>query len=371
LRRIAQLRQRVHREQNLGFDQLLLEIDDDLRQFGAGPPNETYSDVVRHLHGLVDNLRAELKQLNADKDRLQQDYVALEETRRVAIAEADAAKQAARNELLAERAGFLRTMSARDDEISLSLDRANTLAERLEKELREKETVREELLAQINRQRHMLVQARTPHTPDALARQKPDGRIIRSSAATKTAWLNIGSKHGVEPQLTFSVQPTGFTGNPLAKPKAKIEVIKVSGPNLSEARIVESSLMNPVIEGDEIYNPAWDPGKVVHFALAGFLDMDGDGRDDRDKLKGMIIQAGGKIDAEVLPDGSIWGEVTVETNYFVRGQSPDTERLGLLQTRALTSMAQLERTALDYGAVVIDLSKFLDLMGYKPFNPLR
>ncbi len=360
------LRQRLSRIPGVEFAELLGAIDDDLRQFGTGAPNETYADVVRRLQSMIDIHRTELKQVMADKSVLEREFEASQQVKQQAVDQAKAATQEANKDLLTERSEFHRKMSAKDQEILSIMDHAKTLANKLETETREKEKIHEELLGEVNKLRRILVEVRAPFTPNALARQKPDGSVVRSSAATKTVWLNIGSKHGVEPQLTFSVQPSGFTGNPFAKPKAKVEVVAVSGPDLAEARIIESSLTDPIIAGDQVFNPAWNPGKVMRFALAGLMDIDDDGVDDRAKVRQMIRIAGARIDAEIMPDGAQQGEVSVETNYFVRGGRPDPEKAGPVQLKVLAAMAKMERTSLDYGAVVIDLDKFLDLMGYAP-----
>jgi hypothetical protein len=109
----------------------------------------------------------------------------------------------------------------------------------------------------------------------------------------------------------------------------------------------------------------------MRFALAGLFDLDGDGVDDRAKVRQIITQAHAKIDAEVLPDGTVQGDLTVETNYFVRGVQPDPDKAGVPGVRVLSEMAKMEQSALEYGAVVMELNKFLDLMGYTPANQLR
>ncbi|MBI3461617.1 MAG: hypothetical protein HY000_00945 [Planctomycetes bacterium] len=369
--RLGKVKQRVSRQPDVDFEQFMAGAEDDIRQFGGGTPNETYADVVRHQQALLGDTRTHVQQVTADYEDLQKRYLALEKIKQVAVDQATAAREESNQELSTERAENLRRLSAKDNDIMVYMDKALSLAHKLETEKRDKAKIREDLLTQINRLRTILMDARAPYTPDALARQKPDGKVVRASTATKTAWLNIGSKHGVQPQLTFSVQPPGFNGNPFTKPKAKLEVVKVMGPNMSEARIVEAALLDPVIEGDEIYNPAWDPGKVVRFALAGLMDIDGDGVDDRDKVRKIIEKAGARIDAEVLPDGTERGELTVETNYFVRGAHPDPDKGGLAEARVVAAMARMQRMALEYGAVVIDLSKFLDLMGYATPEQLR
>ena len=63
----------------------------------------------------------------------------------------------------------------------------------------------------------------------------------------------------------------------------------------------------------------WSPGSRIGIALVGKMDIDKDGRDDREYVKNMIVLNGGKIDAE---DGGerIKGEVTFNTRYVVVGE---------------------------------------------------
>jgi hypothetical protein len=361
---VRDLRARLGGDEAVSIESVLKAADDDLRQHGADLPRATYPEVVRRLALLLEQERTKLGAVTADKQQLQLEIEALEGIKRREMDISAEAANRARGELQQERADFLRSLDAKDREIASIMDRANTLANRLQQESRDKERIREDLLTEVGKLRRILEQARAPFTPAALARQKPDGRIVRASLATKTAWIGLGSKHGIQPQLTFSVQPAGFSGNPFSKPKAKLEVLRVEGPDLCEARIVESHISEPILAGDEVYNPAWDPGRVVTFAIAGLVDIDGDGRDDRKIVKQLITKSGGKVVAEVGSDGAITGAVTVETNYYLRGTAPDLDKAGLAAARMVEAMARMERTALDYGAVVIDVAKFLDLMGY-------
>ncbi len=360
--RLAAVRTRLGGVPGQDFDDMLAELDEEIARLGGGSPNDSYVAVARRLADLLKNSEDEFEHVLADKQELERNYEAQHGIKQAAIQEAATATQQARSELFAERAEFEKKMTSKDAEIAAIMDRASTLAARLETERRDKAKVREELLTQVNKLRKVLVEARAPYTPSALAHQKPDGKVVRSSAATRTAWVNIGSRDGVQPLLTFSVQPQGFSGNPYTKPKAKLEVVRVVAPDLSEARIVEQTLTNPVLDGDLLFNPAWSPGRVMRFALAGLLDLDEDGRDDRPLVRQLIERAGARIDAEVLADGTQRGEVNVETNYFIRGKAP--EPIGPAAQHTIHAMAEMERTALDYGAVVIELGKFLDLMGY-------
>ena len=78
-----------------------------------------------------------------------------------------------------------------------------------------------------------------------------------------------------------------------------IEVTHLLSPHLAEARIVEDDLSNPLMPGDQIFSPSWEPGRAEHFALAGFIDIDGDGNSDRQRVHDLIALNGGVIDEEV------------------------------------------------------------------------
>jgi hypothetical protein len=58
------------------------------------------------------------------------------------------------------------------------------------------------------------------------------------------------------------------------------------------------------------------------FALIGFLDIDRDGRDDRARIKKLILGAGGVIDYDLPPGGPASGKVGPMTTWYVEGNPP-------------------------------------------------
>ena len=113
---------------------------------------------------------------------------------------------------------------------------------------------------------------------------------------------------------------------------------------------------DPIVPGDKIYTPLWDPGRPEHFAIAGRVDLDGDLRDDRERLRNLIRIGGGVIDAELQPDGSTKGTMTVETRYLVLGPI-DGEKT----REGYNSMIQ---TAKQFGADTLMVDKLLDRIGW-------
>ena len=87
--------------------------------------------------------------------------------------------------------------------------------------------------------------------------------------------------------------------------KGSIEVTRVLEAHLSEARILTKTSITPMAKGDPIYSPLWSPGHGEAFSVIGIIDLDGDGKDDRDLFDESVQTAGGTIDNDVDPTGSL------------------------------------------------------------------
>jgi hypothetical protein len=183
----------------------------------------------------------------------------------------------------------------------------------------------------------------------------PDGEIRYVSPSGGTVWINLGAADNLRPQVTFSVFAQGVQGLGHGQRKGSIEVIKILGDHLAEARLTESNPRDPVLKGDVIYTPLWHRGRSERFAIAGFMDVNGDGIDDREIIKEIIRLAGGVIDAELLNDGSVQGQMSVETRYLVVGDPPP---------KYLEVYSDLRRQADTMGVSVMPLAKFLDHTGF-------
>ncbi|MCL6504658.1 MAG: hypothetical protein K6T86_18410 [Pirellulales bacterium] len=155
--------------------------------------------------------------------------------------------------------------------------------------------------------------------------EDPDGEIRWVNQRTRTVWINLGHADNLRRQTTFSVVAAGEHVVLTEKRKGRIEVTQILGEHLAEARILEDDVSDPIVPGDQVYTPLWHPGRQVHFAIAGFIDVDGDGRDDRDVIVTLIEMSGGVIDEQLMPDGTRAGPgMTVDTRYLIFGKSPET-----------------------------------------------
>lgn len=198
----------------------------------------------------------------------------------------------------------------------------------------------------------------------------PDGKVTSVNEASGIVWINIGSRDRLKPLTNFSVYPAtqlGVMRGP-GDIKAKIEVIKILDGQFAQCRIIEDSINDPILIGDQIYSPLWQRGIQVHFALIGFFDIDGDGKSDRDKVKNIIRSAGGIIDAELSIENTAdpektnlirTGNITVDTQYLVRGS------VDAIINIDRTTYNRFEEKAKDYNVESITVNSLLNYAGYK------
>jgi hypothetical protein len=182
------------------------------------------------------------------------------------------------------------------------------------------------------------------------------GEVYRVNQLHGVVWINLGSADSLHRQVTFSVYSSDPNDVARRTVKAKIEVTKIMGPHLAEARILEDTHTDPITPGDLINTPLWSPGQMRRFALAGFMDIDGDSTDDRQLIRDIIAINGGAIDAELTDKGEVEGKVTIETNYIVVGDEDEGALVGISDVRS---------RARELGVEVITVDRFLDLAGWK------
>ena len=183
-----------------------------------------------------------------------------------------------------------------------------------------------------------------------------DGVIRKVNQRHGIVWINVGYDDNVPRQLGFSIYGIEENGGVSKQMKAKIEITRILGPHLAEARILEDEINDPIVPGDKIESPLWDPGNSQRFALAGFMDVDGDDQSDRSMIRDLIAMAGGTVDAELDYTGKEEGEITLETRYLVIGDLKDNVEV---------KVGQLKAQAEQLGVEVLSLEKFLEHIGWK------
>lgn len=210
-----------------------------------------------------------------------------------------------------------------------------------------------------------------------LSFDKPDGEIVRVDNVTRRVWINIGSKDYLRQQVTFSVYTKNNRGVGRGSEdiKAKVEVTKITNRNLAECRILQEDFDRPIQAGDPIYSPLFEPGATEFFSMVGILDMDGDGKSDRELLHDMISNAGADVEVEIDDQGNRSPEgrkMSVKTKFLIIGAIPDpttvpgsdSERQEEIQ-KMFDEKIALERAALRQGIRIITFRDFLSYIGYE------
>ncbi len=252
-----------------------------------------------------------------------------------------------RNTMTRDNEELLASNRKLQDDLTTAVAEAATDKSNLEKDLRETVAVRD----RIKDQRDQLL--------DPVFRVA-DGQIAWVNQATGTVWINVGRADALQRQTTFSIYHRDAVEVADPPSKGRIEVTQLLGDHLAEARILEDDITDPIVTGDLIYTPVWTPGRAESFALAGMMDLDGDNRNDRDRVRYLITRSGGVVDAELGDDGLVVGELTPDTRFLVVGDEPASN---------LEAFSEMKTRAKELGLEEISLDVFLDHIGFT--DPMR
>jgi hypothetical protein len=159
--------------------------------------------------------------------------------------------------------------------------------------------------------------------------------------------------------MTFNVFDVDANDLARSKLKGRIEILRVVDDISSEARILADELSNPILAGDVIDSHVWQRGQRLRFALAGVMDIDDDGTNDRDFIKQLIEMNGGVIDAVLDDEGRQSGEMSVHTRYLIVGDAPPAK-----ETAALKGYTDMVNQARTLGVEKTSYTQILDYIGY-------
>jgi len=209
---------------------------------------------------------------------------------------------------------------------------------------------------------------------------KPDGYITFVDLARREVQVNINRRQGARPQMKMTIFDAGSPGVPTEKPKGNIQLIQV-GDQYSIAHIDKIvNEINPIRVGDIVYSPAWSPEEPMRFALIGKIDVNRDGKDDREDLKRMIEEAGGKVDFDLPPPnhGKESGKLTARISWYVTDERMPLRELFEARTSAgVAAQAQFDKRfgqaikeARSEGIRPMPLGRLLAYFGYEMGTPI-
>lgn len=137
-----------------------------------------------------------------------------------------------------------------------------------------------------------------------------DGRVVAVNARENQVTIGIGSRQKVPLGITFAVYSDASavridprTGE-YPPGKAAVEVISV-GENSSVCRVLFETRGTPIVVGDVIVNPVYDPNKVYKFVTFGNFDPTGRSvptEGGRNEVNAMVEGWGGRIVDDLAGD---------------------------------------------------------------------
>lgn len=348
------------------FDKVQEQFTKDMEQYGAtfAEEDREYREIVSQLDSEIRRSTEQESQAKEREKQLKERLLAVEKEKDAQIrkfqetvkkVEADAAAE--RNKFVQDREAINSTMR----ELEATVERQKeSFAEQLAG-LRSQLATLETDLESTTRSRQKLLDDRKQESPSF---ETSDGTVTWVNQANRTVWINLGEADSLRRQVTFSVYEQDAADAGKAEKKASIEVTRILGDHMAEARINDDSARNPILPGDNIYSQVWQRGKQIHFALTGVLDVDGDGDSDLQQVQDLIRLNGGVVDATVTKEGTVDGEMSVETRYLVAGENPTSTSSNALRDswKSMTDEANTK------GVEIITLDELLSRMGYKPLD---
>ncbi|MBV8488077.1 MAG: hypothetical protein JO161_07340 [Planctomycetaceae bacterium] len=263
------------------------------------------------------------------------------------------------------------------DQLQTDNDKKTTQIANLENQLRQQ---REELERKLD-----LANAIIREKTDLLDKSedildKPDGYITFVDLERREVHLSINRHQGARPQMKMTVFDANSPGVPTERPKGNIQIIQV-GDRSSIARIERVvSTINPIRVGDIVYSPAWSPEEPTRFALIGKIDVNRDGKDDREDLKRLIEEAGGVVDYDLPPPGSgkESGQLTARISWYVIDERMPLREVyerkaadaGVAAQAVFEKRrGQVIKEARSEGIRPLELSRLLGYLGYEMNTP--
>jgi hypothetical protein len=351
-------------------DQIKSTFSDDMKKYGAGYPEDSL-----FYHKLLDKMKKTIEEKNNDLEiqkakipELNDEYERKLKEKDVQVEKYKDERNKANDDLAGEQAKFQAERRRKNDE-------GDALQSNLTAVRKETTDVREKAKTDGDAAKAIIdkLKNRVTQQGDKIAGYEsdkvgtPSGEITWVNQRNSTVWINLGRADSLTRQVSFSVFPPDVTTmTDKGSKKAKIEVTQILGDHLAEARVVDDEPDNPIVPGDKIFTPLWSSGEKRHLALAGLMDIDGDGRSDLQTVLSLIAINGGVVDCYVTDAGKVVGQITPNTSCLILGDAP-TERSDTHQRDAFT---KLQHDADELRLEKMQLTELLQRMGWKNMSPV-
>jgi hypothetical protein len=196
----------------------------------------------------------------------------------------------------------------------------------------------------------------------------PDGHVIVVDSERQEVVIDITRGQGARPPMKLTIYDSASPGVPNEKPKGTIELTQ-AGERFSTARILKTNgSIGPIRVGDIVYSPAWSPNTSMRFALVGKVDLNRDGKDDRDELKRLIQEVGGVIDFDLpAPDvGKETGTLSPRIDWYVIDDRTPSQEVGSSLKKRTGEVIKEARVN---GTRPMPIGRLLAFLGYGMSQP--
>lgn len=209
-----------------------------------------------------------------------------------------------------------------------------------------------------------------------------DWRIMDLDRKGNMVYINLGSADNLQPQVTFSIHSVGLDGQLNPQSKGTVEVMRILGSHLALAQVTSEKdtknfKKNPIVKGDKLFNPTWDPNRKRHVAIAGLADLGGEGSDNTEDLRRLLkrqnVEVDAYIDVKSDKEPKLEGTgISSNTDYLIIADSLEAVNHPQARTNKdyLQKFQKLEHDmkakAVENGVQVISLRRYLDMIGYQP-----
>ena len=348
----------------------------DMAKFGGKEVGTHYGETLQKLREAITALEADRDSKAALVITLQADLKTQSDRLNQKVVTAGTAQTTAETERRNVLATQDERLKAKQDEVDRLKQDNNTLTTDLqqEREGREKDNKsKNELIGRLELQIDYLTDQL--NELKKVSFEVADGLIQRVDNASKTVWINLGAADFLKPRMTFSVysKDNQGVGRGAEDVKGKIEVTRILGPHIAEARITDEDLFRPMLVNDVLYTPLWSPGLMERVAFIGLIDLDGDGKSDWDEMKQLLSISGAEVDLYIDESGKRFPEnakISVQTKFLVRGHIPepdkvvgDDDKKKLEEVRK--QLNELTKETRLTGVRIIKLNDFLAHIGFE------
>ncbi len=343
-------------------------------------PNKTFLSTTSRLADILENVEVEMTALSMALSQTKRKLEASNSISQESInAQTEATKkaqadlQAEHDDHVTQRGDLLKKVDQYQTEINNQANQIATLTTQIRQNKEDSDKRIEQLLLQIRDLREQV-------SKNEVVLDVPDGYVTYVDNLKGEIRTNLTRSTGLRPQMSMTIFDKNSPGIPTEKPKGTIEFIWV-GDSYSIARITETkSPIRPISVGDIVYSAAWSPNEPMRFALVGKMDMNRDGKDDREDLKRMIRAAGGIVDYDLPPPeaGKESGKLTAkDTWYILDERMPLREVFGKYKEEStenkefLQKKSEAQREARLNGVRLLPLERLLSYLGWRFTAPVE